>query len=494
MRPVAAGLVAAAGSLSLLAPVDGQEQRPPNAHLGAVDAYLAERIEATDTPGMAYAVVTQESVEHVGTMGHDGTGDPVTSSTPFLWGSVSKPVTASAVMTLVESGAIGLDDPVRAHLPSFTLAGPRATDQITVRHLLEHTSGIPDGTGITDRFDRVPDPYGDALAELAAVAPATQPGAAHEYASANYLVLGALVEEVTDRRFTEYLREHILEPLDMDDAITTPGEAETALADGHGYAFGRPVGVPLSYDPAGPSYGYLGGSVEDLTHFAMAQLNGGRYGGAQLLDAATTETMWTGGARISDTHRYGLGWRDDDRNADLGTRTIWHGGAVQGYHAMIVLLPDLDLGVVVLQNSYGYFQDADLAAAGLGAARILAGGDATTPPDDPTYLLVLSALVAVLAAVVAAIAWSLHRVRRPSRGERRAPVLVRTACWVAASLILAWLAGLAVPSAVGADLRLIPLWAPDVGWLLIAIVTAALALAGVRILDALVRLWRRPVV
>ncbi|MPZ89761.1 MAG: serine hydrolase, partial [Nitriliruptorales bacterium] len=340
----------------------------PVADGGDIDSYLRDRMEATSTPGMAYAAVTSDSIEHIGTWGSDGNGDPVTESTPFLWGSVSKPITATAVMTLVESGAIELDEPVRTYLPSFTLSDADATKRITVRHLLVQTSGIPEGTGITDRFDRRRDPYGAAVADLSEVALLSEPGERHEYTSANYVVLGAIVEAASGRSFTEYLRQHVLQPLEMDGVITSPDEAAAGLPDGHAYALGRPIAATPSYDQTGPSYGYLGGTVEDLARFAMDQL-GARVGGSRVLENSSVSQLQNGTARISDTHRYGLGWRDDDRNADLGTRTIWHGGAVHGYQAMVVLLPDTDRGIVVLQNIYGFFQDAQLAAAGLGAAR-----------------------------------------------------------------------------------------------------------------------------
>lgn len=488
-------LAALASSLLLAIAVPGHAARAaePSQQYQEVDAFLRERSEASKTPGLAYAIVTPSAVEHMGTWGNDGDGRPVAEDTPFLWGSVSKPITVTAVMALIESGAVALDEPVRTYLQSLTLADPDTASRITVRHLLEQTSGIPDGTGVTDRFDPRSDPYGDALADLADVTPVSAPGERHEYASANYLVLGAMVEAVTGQRFTEYLSEHVLRPLAMSHTIANPDDADTALPGGHGYAFGHPVGVRSRYDLTGPSYGYLGGSVEDLAHFARAQLNGGRYGSTQVLDGASVELMQTGAARVSDTHRYGLGWRDDDRNADLGTRTVWHGGAVQGYQAMIVLLPDIDRGIVVLQNIYGFFQDSQLAAVGLGAARLLAGGQPGEASADSTYPLILAGLVAVLAGVVVAIAWPVYRLLRPgAHPVRRRRVLTWTAAWVLIGTALAYIAGAVLPSLTGTRLSLIPLWAPDVGWLTIAIIIASAVLAATWLASGIIRLRRSP--
>lgn len=456
-----------------------------------VAGLLRERFAATGTPGAAWALVDGESVEQVGTWGRDGDGAPVTEDTPFLWGSVSKPVTATAVLTLVEAGKVDLDQPVRTYLPAFTLADDGFAARITVRHLLEHTSGIPEGAAeVTDRFTRRADPYGEAVADLAEVTPLAAPGTRFTYASVNYLVLGAVVEAVSDRPYADYLREHVLEPLDMTGAVTTPDQA-SGVPDGHSYAFGQPVGLAARFDEAGPSYGYLGGTVTDLAHFAMAQLNGGRYRSTQVVARASVEQMQHGTVRVTDAQRYGLGWRDDTRVAGNGVRSVWHAGASPGYQAMVVLLPGLDRGIVVLQNIYGFFHDGRLAATGLHAARLLAGGRPGDLPDDSTYPALLTGLVAVLAAALGAVGWTVYRVVRPATTlPRRRRVLVSATCWTLGALALAYLAGILVPHTAGASLSLVRLWAPDVGWLLTAIAIAGVLLAVTRLAAAYRRLRR----
>lgn len=408
MRTRAAALVLLL--LAALAPLPAHARSATS----QVDAYLRERARATDTPGLAYAIVGPGGTERTGAFGHDGDGGPVTPRTPFLWGSIAKPVTATAVMTLAESGAVGLDEPVRTYLPRFTLADPGAAARITVRHLLQQTSGIPEHTGVTDRFGDRDDPYGQAVADLADTEPRSAPGERHGYSSANYLLLGALVEAVTGRPYEAYLRDHVLGPLDMRGAVTTPRRAR-AVPRGHSYFFGQVVAADTHYDPAGASYGYLGGTVRDLARFAAAHLGGGTYDGERVLSPASVAQLHRGTADSGGTQRYGLGWRDDTRNDDLGTRTVWHTGGAPGYHAMVVLLPGADRAVVVLQNAYGYFQAADLNAAGFGAARILAGGDPEQPPGDAPYTAFLAALAAVLTLTTAATAWTARR----RRGRRR---------------------------------------------------------------------------
>ncbi|MEW2390012.1 serine hydrolase domain-containing protein [Streptomyces venezuelae] len=449
--------------------------------LADADTYLRRQTAEMKAPGMAYAIVDRRRIAHIGTMGHDGDGEPVTARTPFLWGSVAKPVTATAVMTLVEDGRIDLDRPVRAYLPDFTLADRDTSARITVRHLLLQTSGLPEVTDSTDRFGHRPDPYRSAVAELADVTPLDEPGVRHVYSSANYLLLGAVVEATTGRSFVSYLRESVLDPLDMTGAITTPAQA-ARLPDGHSYVYGRPVATAPRFDQTGPSYGYLGGTVEDLAHFAMAHLNNGTYRDVRLLKPASVREMHTGTARIRATHHYGLGWRDDDRNADLGTATLWHGGAAPGYQATIVLLPGTDRALVVMQNVYGYFQASQLVATALGAARILAGGEPETEAADPMYLTLLVSLTAVAALVTAATGWGAFRLLRPARRPvSRRRTWSTTAAWTLLGLALAYGAWFAAPDALGGSQRLIRLYAPDLGWLLAAITAGGLALAAVRL-------------
>lgn len=228
----------------------------PGTDTTELDTYIETRLEQVNVPGAAWAVVTADGIEHQAAWGEDGDGASMTGSTPFLWGSVAKPVTATAVMTLVEDGRVDLDEPVRTYLPDFTLANPERAERITVRHLLEQTSGIPEGTGVTDRFDHGSDPYGEAVADLAEAGPFAEPGREFEYASANYLVLGAVVESVAGMSYEEYLRETVLDPLGMDTAVAD-AESAGSVPDGHTFLFGQPVAIDAPFDATGPSYGYL---------------------------------------------------------------------------------------------------------------------------------------------------------------------------------------------------------------------------------------------
>lgn len=453
---------------------------PAERPFAAVDAYARERMNVTGTPGMALAVVGPDGPLHTTVWGVDGHGHPVTTETPFLWGSVSKPVTAAAVMTLVEDGRVELDAPVRSYLPDFALADAEASAGITVRQLLDQTSGIPGGTELTDRFDPSAAPYQQVLTELAEVQPVAEPGLRFEYSSVNFLVAGAVVAAVTGQDYGDYLRESVLEPLGMHTAITNPDDAAARLPPGYRYVYGRPVAFDTPYDPVGASYGYLGGSVRDLGRFARTQLSG-RIAGQPALTAASRRQLQEVSVEVDDGRAYGLGWWIATGDAAPGTRMVWHAGASPGYLATVVLLPRMDRAVVVLQNAYGIFQDRRLVDLGLGVAAIIAGEEPDPASGDLLYPAVLSGLTALAGALlVLTVAWS-RRLLEPVRGHRgrhRRTVLGLLAA--AGCLLVAGLAGWWLPAQAGTRLSATVLWAPDVGALLWAITGAGVLLAVLR--------------
>ncbi|MBL7255609.1 serine hydrolase domain-containing protein [Paractinoplanes lichenicola] len=405
-----------------------------------IEDYLREQQAELRIPGLAYVVVGPSGVISQGAWG-------VEADTPFLIGSVSKPVTAQAVMRLVEAGRVGLDDPVRRHVPWFDLADEDAAARITVRHLLTHTSGLGQWASRTDRFDNSADGLARSVRDLADVEPERAPGAAHEYSDANYMVLGALVETVSGKPYGEFLRSEIFEPLGMEHAAATEADAQrVGLPAGHRYWLGHPRGFDRGYDTSGSPYGYVAASLDDMARFARDHLGG----------------------RHSEMHKgqtangYGLGWRDTEMD---GTRVVWHAGATPGFFAHVVLLPDADVAVVVLANSYSLALDGSLAALGFNVARMTQGQAVQTSDTDPTFSVVLYVLLAVAALLVIGIARTL--IRRRFR-------LLSAILWAAGCAVLIALVLVVLPAQLGGDLGMALLWTPDIGWA--ALVVAALAI------------------
>ncbi|MDT0329440.1 serine hydrolase domain-containing protein [Nocardiopsis lambiniae] len=434
----------------------------PPPPVDAMDAHAEAHAAALDVPGLAYAVVGPDGVEHAFRTGVDGAGDPVDADTAFLWGSVAKPVTATAAVVLAEEGRLDLDAPVGDHLPAF------AGRDITVRHLMTHTSGIPERAAfaVTDRYGEDAMDLDGRVALLADV-PTGEPGT-HEYSSANHVLLGAVIEDVTGDPHG-HLRESVLEPAGMAGAFTDAREARAAgLAPGHRFLWGRPVADADGVDDEGVTYGYLGGTLDDLAAFARLQLAPE----PPLLDADTLAAMREGVVPVpGSTQTYGLSWRETVLS---GTEepVVFHGGATPGHAAMVVVLPERARAVVVLQNAYAVAADGDLQRIAFDLARLLVD----VPVEEPAAGWIAPAVV--WGATGTALALGAAALR-PGRGRTRSALGV--------------LGVLAVVAAVGTLSFLGPraslLWFPDVT---VAVTAGGVlgAVAAVRGLSPLVRRGR----
>jgi CubicO group peptidase (beta-lactamase class C family) len=204
-----------------------------------LDAFVGERVRRHGLPGLALGVVEGDRIVHLRGYGAADSARPVTPQTPFLLASVSKPLTATAVMQLVEAGRVELDAPVVRYLPDFRMADPDASARITVRHLLQHTSGLP-LTACDTRAEAAT--LAEYAAELRTVALAAEPGARHRYCSGNYNLLGRVVEVVSGQPFGDYMQRQVFAPLAMRHAFADERAAQRAgLARGHRCSSGRPA-------------------------------------------------------------------------------------------------------------------------------------------------------------------------------------------------------------------------------------------------------------
>ncbi|MBL1076764.1 beta-lactamase family protein [Nocardia sp. 2] len=447
------------------------------------DDFLRERLRALRIPGAAYAIVDTGGVRHTGLFGTDGDGAAVGQDTRFLWGSVAKPVTATLVMRMAAAGELRLDAPVVAYLPGFHTRDAARSARITVRQLLNQTSGLPTSTRHTDCDDAGRRPA-DVLPDLTGTSLTGEPGAAHHYSSTNYLLLAAVVEAVTNAPFADVLRARVLDPLGMATAVTSAEQARTEVPRGHRYLFGRPAAFAAPFDPAGVGYGYLGGTVTDLAAFARAGLGGV----PQILGDAERDSMFRGDIDTSPGKSYGLGWR---RWTVPGSDTpmIWHGGAAPGYMAQVILLPDR--AVVLMLNAYGTFQEPRLLDIGFGLAAATLGLDPPSDPADHTYAAILGALGAGAVLLIAFSVRTIVVLRRPSPEDSAWYRLVaRAGVPLLLLAALLYLLGVTLPASYGVELPQLLLWAPDIAVLTYLVLVLAAVLMLLRILDT-VRLSAR---
>ena len=312
---------------------------------------LIERlVQAHDLAGLAVAVVQDGEVVLARGFGTRDvrTGSPVTTDTLFHLASVSKPFVAAAVVALATAGpeqsepVLDLDSPVVRWIPELRLADGRQSE-VTLRHLLTHTSGLPD---VVDYGWHDPQLGDDALAEfvrgLSGASLTTTPGAQFAYCNAGYEVLGHVVATVTGRTFETAMKDLVLDPAGMVHSTFLRADVPSELASS------PHVGAPLVV-PTG-AYPYTRRHAPSSTlHSSVAELS--RWMLGTLADIGVPERMWQRQAEVGDppwSEAMALGWF---LGTYRGHRMVGHSGGDPGFESRIALLPDRGIGVVVLSNS-----------------------------------------------------------------------------------------------------------------------------------------------
>lgn len=382
----------------------------PASQSAQIDTFISQQMDRHGIPGLALAVVEGGKITFMKGYGKaDQTGRPITPQTPFLLASVSKPLTAAAIMQLAEAGKVELDAPVQRYLPEFRVADPVASGQITVRHLLLHTSGIPT-TACDTRTDA--DTLAEYVTELQTVKLDSPVGTRHSYCSGNYNILGHIIETVSGRSFGEYMQEHIFVPLHMKNSFTSEAEAQSeGMAQGYQWLFGLTVPTHHRYNTSQLPSGYIISSAEDMSHFLVSQLNDGHYAGANLLSPDSISAMQSPGIQRGNDGEYGFGWVI----SPVGdVPSIWHDGVNVNFHSMILMQPEQRRGTVILVNSFGIVAyESAYKEIEAGVARLLAGMEpaGSSRSLGRLYLVIDLLMLGILSVVL----WQLFGIRKWNR-------------------------------------------------------------------------------
>ena len=358
----AAGLVAAA---SILAPAALADLESPD--LEALARTLDEARLTLDVPGMGVAIVHEGEVVFARGFGERtlGGGEEVDADTLFAIGSSSKAFTSAGVAMLVDEGEVNWNDRVREHLPWFRMHDPYPTDELRIYDMLAHTSGLPRGDMLWYGSDYTRREVVERLPELE---PFASFRSAFGYQNIMYVAAGLLIEEVSGTPWDEFIPTRIFEPLGMDDtnlSVTALSGLDN-VATPHAKIEGDTTPVPWrNIDNAAPA-GSINSSVNDMARWVTLLLNKGRLGEGDeeevLITPGAIEVMWTpvslavapgpAGALRAESHflLYGLGWFLQDYR---GEKVVQHGGNIDGMSALVAMLPEHDLGVVVLTNMNG---------------------------------------------------------------------------------------------------------------------------------------------
>ena len=328
-----------------------------------IDRLVTRAMDTFKVPGVAIGIVKDGRLVYAKGYGVRELGKPgrVDADTLFGIGSNTKAFTTAALAMLVDEGKLGWDDRVIDHLPDFRLADPYVTREFTVRDLLTHRSGLGLGAGDLMFVPETDFTRQDIMRALRYLKPATSFRSEFAYDNLLYGVAGELIPAVTGKSWEDFVTERILRPAGMEPCAVLLGRSaeKDNIASPHAVVEGTLRPVAALEIPAIAPAGSIQCSVNGMARWVATQLAHGRTAtGTTLFSAAQGAEMWTpqtllrvGGKRaeLTRTHfsAYGLGWGLEDFD---GYRRVSHNGGLLGMVTHVGMIPELNLGVVVLTN------------------------------------------------------------------------------------------------------------------------------------------------
>lgn len=347
-------------ALSLLLPLLPAPAAALQDPLAGLDAYITQAMKDWEVPGLAIAVVRNDSVIYARGFGVRALGrpEPVDEHTLFSIASTTKAMTVATLGMLVDEGKLDWDDPVAEHLPALRLGDPWMARELTVRDLVTHRVGLErsDNLWIAGPFER-----DEILRRAEALPSAAGFRTQYGYNNIMFIAAGELAGEVAGTSWDELLERRLFEPLGM--TRTTPRMDVVATRDNvaspHTRVDGRVHASTLrDYDNIGGA-GAVFSSAHDMAQWLRFQLAGGAVGGTRLLEASTLREMHapqtvmridTVAERMfPDSHfrAYGLGWFLQDYGTD---KLVHHSGSLNWTRTQVGLIPEKGIGVVAIAN------------------------------------------------------------------------------------------------------------------------------------------------
>jgi CubicO group peptidase (beta-lactamase class C family) len=325
--------------------VDSSPDKRLNDH---IKSFMVDR----KISGLALAIVKNDRVCFAHAYGFKNldTKEPMTTESIFSMASISKTFTATAVMQLVEKGKISLDDPLIKYLPYLTINDPRYKE-ITIKQMLTHTSGLTD----TDSPKWYKPQYDDGAAERYVRSLTNEklfgkPGEKYLYSNLAFDILADVIAKVSGSTFEDYIKESILNPLDMKESDFLLKRIKPELrTTPHFRSFtGENEVSPLyPYNRYHAPSACLNANVLEMSHWAIANMNRGAFQGKRILSESSYKLLFEPQAKVNDKISVGLSWflfRYRDYQATS------HSGGTLGFNSYIIMIPEKSLAVVVASN------------------------------------------------------------------------------------------------------------------------------------------------
>ena len=337
-------------------------QVDPASKLQGLDDLAAQPMQEWKVPGLAFGIVKDGKVIYAKGYGFRDFEHklPVSTDTLFPIGSISKSFTTLAFAMLNDEGKVDWDKPVRTYLPEFQLKDAVATERATPRDLFSHRTGLPrhDIVWYSSDFSRA-----DLVSRLSYLKPNKDFRSVYQYNNLTIMTMGYLEGKMTGLGWEGVIREKIFSPLGMTHSDLSVEDIEKTDNHALPYELKKEVVTQVPFhniDAVGPA-GSINSSVADMSHYLTFQLGDGKYEGKQLVSESNLRLMHSPQTSMPDLppafsfselghFSYGLTWVV---TAYRGHNLVWHNGGIDGFYALLSLLPDDHMGVVILTNMPG---------------------------------------------------------------------------------------------------------------------------------------------
>jgi CubicO group peptidase (beta-lactamase class C family) len=319
-------------------------------------------------------------------------------------------------------------------------------------------------------------------------------------ASSNYATMGLIIEAVSGQSYGAYIQQHILNPLQMTHSYVNEQTArQGGLAQGYHWLFGYPAPVNEPYRLDMLPAGWISSTAEDMSHYLIAQMNGGHYSNVSVLSSADTATMHAPAAVMQPGAMYGMGWiYQSAKDSGTGTPLIWHNGETLSFHADMFIEPQDQWAAVILMNTAGLNPLAEMAIENLrvGVASMLAGHVPPSGLNLSTSYYIIDSIVLFISILVLVSVFRLPHWNRKFR-QRRGHWLLRVGLRLIWELILPVVLLFSIPIMFGSWSEFLFTF-PDLGPWLIVTLAVLIITAITRIVLVVLALRRkdadRPVV
>lgn len=333
----------------------------PAKPFASLDAFVPAQMQKWKLPGLAIAVVQHGKVIYSNGFGLRDVKQnlPVTTTTLFAIGSVTKSFTSVSMGILNDEGKFDWDKPVRDYIPEFQMYDPEASERMTPRDLISHRTGFAghDLVWYSSNFTRE-----DLVHRLRFLQSTRNFRSGYNYNNLLVMTAGYLVGKISGGSWEDFVKQRIFDPLQMSSSNFTTDDLQKNFNYSHPYIKDEDTGevheTPYHALSSICPAGCINSNVEDMARYAIFQLGNGRVGDRQIISEAnlklthTAQVPMGGESEFKEIglNSYAMGWVVTSYR---GHRLIWHNGGIDGFYSLVTMLPDENLAVVILTNRLG---------------------------------------------------------------------------------------------------------------------------------------------